>query len=1193
MKHLNADLDNTTNIEVPLTPSNRILGLDVNNNIVEIQGSGGMGDGDDDFELGDDMDNTLVGQTYCYTAGDPLSECYVIGASVRISQDNTTSYAEGIVTSLDVTTSTTGGSTNTPDCGGWEEGDAISGTYWEWEVVSQTLGQEPWGPGGVYFDHGIDWDWEFPNGVVQWLLFDVNGGQEGVVDGDSSPVNLFVGQKLYGKFGTYAESYNDGNATPIGGTFTSSRLSSEGTTTLRKVRQITTAPAPQKWISRAYLVGNPLNTSTLTIVEEEAVFPSLRGNTVGNNLGTVRYQGNNYVMQNGFMPAGTGVTNLTPAVTFDQAHTSTTADDGVYETFAFSQNVPTKKVVCESDGSFNPIGDGTTTSSTTVCVEITNVNADASTNFEFDIVSTNTYTATVICPSDGDVGPDGDIDLGDGDLIVDGGEDNGDGTISSKTCSGQVAITNNTASGSIHTLTLLTGIASDFKIGDTVKFFNLSGTEITTVTATLTSKIKKGETTLRVQATTGNLSSITAGTLIEVCPGTGTIVIDGDGDTDGDVEVDGDGNVDMDGDLNIDGDINLDDDNDDTGDGMIGTKGCSGQIDISAIASNGAVITLTTSVDSDYKDHDPIKFYTASGTEITTVTARLSADISKGQAIISIESTGGALSSITTDMRLEICPATGTIIIDGDDTGDGCVEIDGDGNIDMDGDLGFDNDMDDNGNGMIGTKPCSPRIEITQILGKNTVLQETTYTVALENQILDSFKADDVVDVYANFTSLQKRFSGTTPYRIAEESGIIYIRVNATDIIEVGDHIEVCPASGTLTIDGDTTGDGDVEIDGDGNIQTDGDVGIGDGMLGNEDGDISTDPGQTITHTITAAVSEGSSASGQTVRLTFNQAVGLQLGVTDPITIFDDAAGTTVFAESWKGPGGSAATSTSTNAFFTTAQITAAGGVAGLVGKFAIFERLSSFQMQPSSRPGGQTIEFRGGGAIALPSTGEFIVGDSTTRTGDGYLTSTAGLVLEADATQASIPPTSGIQLKGAGLAVAAGQTMNVTINSDGQLGTGTSGGGGGGLNFAGVLTANTQLVSNNIYLVNATSDVTLMLPGGGTGLNPTTIASVVRPTVGDMIEIRKRTSSTPYSVTVNAASYMFSQSGDEHTVYDDIEGQGTAAGDFTFGDPPRANTVNFSAFKDAQQDLIITNNNPNESFKLIYASNELGWIKF
>ena len=84
---------------------------------------------------------------------------------------------------------------------------------------------------------------------------------------------------------------------------------------------------------------------------------------------------------------------------------------------------------------------------------------------------------------------------------------------------------------------------------------------------------------------------------------------------------------------------------------------------------------------------------------------------------------------------------------------------------------------------------------------------------------------------------------------------------------------------------------------------------------------------------------------------------------------------------------------------------------------------------------------------------------------------------------------------------------------------------------------------------MNATSDVTLTLPGGGTGLNPTTIASVIRPTVGDMIEIRKRTSSTPYSVTVNAASYMFSQSGDEHTVYDDIEGQGTAAGDFTFGE--------------------------------------------
>ena len=50
--------------------------------------------------------------------------------------------------------------------------------------------------------------------------------------------------------------------------------------------------------------------------------------------------------------------------------------------------------------------------------------------------------------------------------------------------------------------------------------------------------------------------------------------------------------------------------------------------------------------------------------------------------------------------------------------------------------------------------------------------------------------------------------------------------------------------------------------------------------------------------------------------------------------------------------------------------------------------------MTPSSRPGAQTIEFSGGGAIAIPSTGEFIVGDETTRTGDGYISSNNGLNL-------------------------------------------------------------------------------------------------------------------------------------------------------------------------------------------------------
>ena len=471
---------------------------------------------------------------------------------------------------------------------------------------------------------------------------------------------------------------------------------------------------------------------------------------------------------------------------------------------------------------------------------------------------------------DGDMDIDGDINMDDGDINMDDGiDDNGMSSISTKGCSDRQKLSNATnLAGSIWSITLPSPLGMDFKGGDPIHFFVDGDTDVPSFSGTLNTDVSGNNRTFII-TTTGALTSLFH---MIVCPATGTIQIDGDGDGDGMVEIDGDGNIDMDGDLGFD------DGNDDTGNGMVGTKGCSGQVAISNIASNGSVLTLLTGIANDYKSGDPVTFYNLQGTEITTVTAQLSSDISKGGAILNIVSTGGALSSLTTGTLLEICPATGTLIIDGDTDGDGTVEIDGDGNVDMDGDLGFDNDMDGNGNGMIGTKPCSPRIEITTILGKNTVLQETTYTVALEDQILDSFNPDDVVDVYANFTSLQKRFSGITPYKIWEESGIITIRVKATDIIEVGDHIEVCPATGTLMIDGDTDSDGGgVGIDGDGNIQTDGMVGVGDGMIGNDQGDSSTDPGETIEHEITAVASAGSSGSGQTVRLTFSKAIGISV----------------------------------------------------------------------------------------------------------------------------------------------------------------------------------------------------------------------------------------------------------------------------------------------------------------------------
>ena len=557
----------------------------------------------------------------------------------------------------------------------------------------------------------------------------------------------------------------------------------------------------------------------------------------------------------------------------------------------------------------------------------------------------------------------------------------------------------------------------------------------------------------------------------------------------------------------------------------------------------------------------------------------------------------------------------GDLIVDGDV----CVgdDLDVDGDVEVDGDIILPDDNVDTDDPMIMSKKCTDRVETTTVLSSTAGNTTTTYIFGVSVNIPDAWKEGDLVNFYDDATTTTVSFVGNVASDITADSGVLVVIVETANVITSGNlFLEICPADGTLILDGDIEVDGDLDVDGD--IDADGD--------GNVGGDM--DVGGDLTG--------GGDLEffGYTFDVLWTQDVVLTAARMFPgnreakyLTLDDRGTGGTnqslsVFITEWTNENGALSwtngpkilisidpdtpqnlTATEANSYVYQAWSETINPSSHVVNFVAVGSRGVDFKVTSGAElvaPGGDIfggsnlplMEARSGGFNWSSSTGEVTIGTGTQRLGDGYISNTGGLYIGADQATAPTQPDSGIVLAGAGLGVLAGSTMNVTINSDGQLGTGSSMA-GGGLSFGAIITANTTLAPGNAYLVNATSDVTLTLPGGGTGLNPTTLASVIRPSVGDMIEIRKRTSTTPYNVTINAASYMFSQSGDEHTVYDDIEGQGTAAGDFTFGDPPRANTVNFSAFKDAQQDLIIINNNPNESFKLIYASNELGWIKF
>ena len=299
MKHLNANLDNTTNIEVPLQSSTRILGLDAFNNVVEItavtqpddgDGSGGMGGGD--IMDGDGNPTTpidpAIGTEFCYTLGDNTSSatsvfiedinaCYEVGNTVIITDPSTTpsSTITTVVTSItpDVIPPASAPAYNGSgaDANGLSEGDPLWYSpfrdYYAWEVVSETTG------GGGSTGYGwtwIDWVWEFPNSTGLFAnpnnhTFFYNGVQGPANDGRDL-TDYTGGTILYGRFGWDSNSNSQmWNATPNGSTVTLFFGGDHGTIVLRKISTLTAHPAPQVWVSTGgfscYCVYPPFSAS--------------------------------------------------------------------------------------------------------------------------------------------------------------------------------------------------------------------------------------------------------------------------------------------------------------------------------------------------------------------------------------------------------------------------------------------------------------------------------------------------------------------------------------------------------------------------------------------------------------------------------------------------------------------------------------------------------------------------------------------------------------------------------------------------------------------------------------------------------------------------------------------------------------------------------------------------------------------
>ena len=304
MKNLNPNLDATTNIQVPLEDSIRILGLDSMNNVVEVttiptqdpDGNDGTGDMDGgDLMDGDGMDTNTpidpnVGVEFCYdVAGrrSNINPCYDIGSlviftdqteTVTGSTPRTTINTE--VVSIDEEQSATPAAPAARDCNGFLEGEPLPYSpfreYWEWEIGMETIGNQ----GASISLNGIDWPWEFPNQATQFMKTSSPNLQfpDGTAFALGDQVDYLDGARIYGRFhaptsGWASAAYNDA---PVGATLTIQTLPGHGTITMRKVRALTNHPAPQRWVHPA---GFSIN----------AIYPpfSAGGSGFGSNCGSI------------------------------------------------------------------------------------------------------------------------------------------------------------------------------------------------------------------------------------------------------------------------------------------------------------------------------------------------------------------------------------------------------------------------------------------------------------------------------------------------------------------------------------------------------------------------------------------------------------------------------------------------------------------------------------------------------------------------------------------------------------------------------------------------------------------------------------------------------------------------------------------------------------------------------------------
>ena len=1242
MKHLSANLDNTTNIEVPLTPSARILGLDPDNNVIEIQGTGGGGDTVDDNP--NPMDGIGVGDTYCYTASNPLSSCYVIGADVRITDEDSGNYFNGCVTTITTTPGTP--SQSTADCGGWEEGDPVAGTYWEWEIVSQTLGTQAWGSGGSFFDHGIDWGWTYPNGqTVGHLIitFESTDGiyaavdKLGIPDASGQAVNTFVGRRIYGRFSDAAEDFIDANSTPLGGTYVSDRGAAEGTTTLRKVRKLTNAPAPQKWVALGYKIDSNLPDSEFAWVEQTAVFPIV--NT------TVRFNGENYYCGNGFYPAGEGIYNNNSAdstgatlvaidATYAGADASATAGDGVYRANGYTTDQPTNEIVC--DGSHTPTG-SSTESTTEICIEVKNVTSNTGT---FDVEAAGDYTIVVTCPGDVGDGSDGDGDA-DGDTMLDGetvncppitsnitydggatlatptvyadfttsnfttqqnnlqeaSQDNPGklpGVLSIQTNNYKNKFNNNTtpaqAAANLITMNSIraalgqNALNADGSVGaaqavSTIEVIGILGS-VYTVTATVNNgrtlaplqRFYVGSTKYVIDTVTPNGTNfditVTAsvhGTTVEPITASNTQIPVTDDIVFGrwtsfygtyfEFEVATADYYPYNPGFGLDNrylylQYAPDVDTEDERNNITGGIGTSGNATVllnksllvagsasNPIAASGTVMFTVDTADINYPSY-------AIGTrlEVTVSSAGLTTSFEgnidsivpvSGDATRSIITLGNL--TLTTDIdtttsfsvtEIKCADGTGMVIInedgdtmlgdlfvDGDETVDGDLTVDGDGmftgdldgdNIKADGDLDVDGDANIDGDlgvggGLISSKDCTDRLQVTTVFQPAVGNTTTIYTFGVSVNIPDEWLEGDIVNFYADATTASESFSGNLSRDITADSGIINVIVESTNVVATGLYVEVCPATGTLIVDGDPSTDGDVEIDGDGNIDADGDI--------NADGDIMAD----------GDISGGGSLGGSIVPCPENDAAVLNFfnnistltidagysgernlgkfdffysGLPSGLAFSDQTFGINV---AWN----PLASSADLQGRFIVLRPNADGAWGnadfGMQQKDVIYSLVKdasdNFVLNKPfpTTPGTYQIAIGNGdfapGWCVINEFGvaeEVTIGSGTTRIRDGLIVSTGGLVIHSDATTTPTPPATGLSLGTPGEITRIFGTSTIRTGPDEPI----SAGGGNSYNFLAVGPGNELLTSPDIC---STDDGGLEMLGGALRIDTTT----------------------------------------------------------------------------------------------------------